>query len=115
LNKFLVRGYSLKKEKIYMTKHLSLSVNDSPIEMDYFVQSFIDHTVYGMVSSLKGIKDIHEIEIKIKGKITEIFVNNDLVPLNDFVAGIISSTVRGMISPLKDIEKTEIIRIVIQR
>lgn len=36
-----------------MTRRISLDVNDCPIEMDYFVQGFLDHTVYGMISSLE--------------------------------------------------------------
>ena len=98
-----------------MTRRIRLSVNDSPIEMDYFVQGFIDHTVYGMVSSLEGIKDIGDIEIEINGNDVNIFVNEKAVPLNDFVATIVSSTVRGMVSSLKGIEKTERIKIAIQR
>ena len=98
-----------------MTRHISISVNDNPIEMDYFVQRFIDHTVYGMVSSLEGITDISDIEIKINGNDANISVNNNSVSLNDFVANIVSSTMRGMVSSLKGVEKTERIQIAIQR
>ena len=85
-----------------MTRQISLSVNDSPIEMDYFVQGFIDHTVYGMASGLEGVSDIRDIEIEINGNDTAITVNGDSVPLNDFVATIVGNTVRGMVSsPVK--------------
>jgi len=98
-----------------MTRHISLSVNDSPIEMDYFVQGFIDHTVCGMVSSLEGIYDIITIEIGINGADVSITVNNNSVPLKDFPAAIVSSTIRGMVSALKGVEKAETIRIGIQQ
>jgi hypothetical protein len=98
-----------------MTRHISLIVNDSPIEMDYFVQGFVDHTVYGMVSSLEGIKEIHDIEIKIDGGDTKISINGNPVPLNDFVSTIVSSTMRGMVSTLKGVEKTGRIQVTIER
>lgn len=98
-----------------MTKHISLIVNDSPIEMDYFVQGFVDHTVYGMVSSLEGIKEIRDIEIEINGSDTKISINGNPVPLNDFVSTIVSNTMRGMVSSLKGVEKTESLTITIER
>lgn len=98
-----------------MTRKIGLRVNDSPIEMDYFVQGFIDHTVYGMVSSLEGVSDIQDIEIKINGKDAAVSVNNKPLPLNDFASAIVSSTVRGMVSSLKGTDKPEIIQVGIQR
>ncbi|MFW6147020.1 MAG: hypothetical protein ACOC6B_01345 [Thermodesulfobacteriota bacterium] len=98
-----------------MTRQISLSVDDSPIEMDYFVQSFIDHTVFGMVSSLEGVHDISEIDAQINGNDAAVSINNRPVPLNDFAAAILSSTVRGMVSSLKGVGKAERIRIGVQR
>jgi hydrogenase maturation factor len=98
-----------------MTKWISLSVNNALIEMDYFVQRFVDHTVGGIVSSLQGVADVSDIEVKIEGSDVSIFVNGGDVPLNDFVAAIVSNTVRGMVSSLKGVESTEKIRIGIQR
>ena len=98
-----------------MTRRISLSVNDHPIEMDYFLQGFVDHTVYGMVSSLEGMNDIHDIEIETNGNGANISVNGNPVPLNDFVAAIVSSTLRGLVSSLKGVEETRKIQISIQR
>jgi hypothetical protein len=98
-----------------MTRRISLNVNDSPIEMDYFVQGFIGHTVYGMVSSLEGMNEIGNIEIETNGNDANICVNGNPVTLNDFAATIVSSTVRGMVSSLKGVENAEKIQIVAQR
>lgn len=98
-----------------MTRRISLSVNDVAIETDYFVQGFIDHTVYGMVSSLEGVGDVSEIRIVIKGIDANIWINGDLVPVNDFVSAMVSSTVRGMVLPLKGVEDTEKIQVAIER
>jgi hypothetical protein len=98
-----------------MTKRISLSVNNNPIEMDYFVQRFVDHTVGGIVSSLEGVGDVRDIEVKINGNNVSVSVNAGDVPLNDFVAAIVCNTVRGMVSSLKGVESSEEIRIGIQR
>jgi hypothetical protein len=98
-----------------MTRQISLSVNGSPIEMDYFVQGFVDHTVFGMVSGLEGVYDISTIELGINGDDVSISVNDNSVPLNDFVASIVGSTVRGMVSALKGVERAETIQIGVQR
>jgi hypothetical protein len=98
-----------------MTKRISLSVNNNPIEMDYFVQGFVDHTVGGIVSSLEGVGDMRDIEMKINGNDVSVSVNAGDVPLNDFVAAIVCNTVRGMVSSLKGVESTEKIQIGIQR
>lgn len=98
-----------------MTKRISLSVNDVPIEMDYFVQRFVDHTVGGVVSSLEGVADMHDIEVRINGNDVSVSVNSDDVPLNEFASAIVGNTVRGMVSSLKGVGSTEKIRIGIQR
>ena len=36
------------------SRQVSLSVNDVFIELDYFVQGFIDHTISGMLAVLQG-------------------------------------------------------------
>jgi hypothetical protein len=98
-----------------MTRQISLSVNDSVIETDYFVQGFIDHTVFGMVASLEKTPDVTDIEVTINGDDAAISVNNHAVPVNDFVAAMVSSTVRGMVSALKGVEEAERIKIRIHR
>jgi hypothetical protein len=98
-----------------MTKRINLSVMDVPIEMDYFVQRFVDHTVGGIVSSLEGVGDMRDIEVRINGRDVSVSVNATDVPLNEFAAAIVSNTVRGMVSSLKGVESTEKIQIGIQR
>jgi hypothetical protein len=98
-----------------MTRRISLSVNDAPIEMDYFVQGFVDHTVVGMVSSLEGVGDINDIGVSVNGNKATVSVNSDKVPLNEFAAAIVSSTVRGLVSSLKGAENPQKIQIGIER
>lgn len=98
-----------------MTRRISLSVNDAPIDLDYFVQGFIDHTVVGMVSGLEGVGEANEITIEINGEEVAVGVNGDPVPLNPFVVSMVINTVRGMISSLKGVEDTKKIKIGIAR
>ena len=86
-----------------MTRQVSLSVNDVPIKLDYFVQGFIDHTTGGMVSALEGTGEIKNLDISIEGDKVTINLNNAVVPVNPFVNKIISNTIVGMVSSLKGV------------
>lgn len=88
-----------------MTKQLTLSVNDKPIELDYFVLGFIDHTVSGMIEALEGTGKIATLDITINGDKVTINLNNALVPLNTFASKIVKSTIGGMVSPLKGVSE----------
>ena len=86
-----------------MTRQVSLSVNDVPIKLDYFVQGFIDHTTGGMISALEGTGEIKNLDFSIEGDKVTINLNNTLVPINSFVNKIIRNTIVGMVSPLKGV------------
>lgn len=86
-----------------MTKKITLSVNGTPIEIDYFVQNFLDHTVAGMVSSLEGVKEIRELEITLEEGRTTIICNGSSLPLNDFVNDLFRNTLVGLVSSLKGV------------
>jgi len=98
-----------------MTRQLSLSVNDQPIELDYFVQGFIDHTTGGMLAALEGIGDIKSADISIEGDKVTIKVNNALVPINPFVTKIFRNTIAGMLSPLKGVGEVNKVNMSIKR
>ncbi len=86
-----------------MTRRVSLSVNDVPIELDYFVEGFIDHTISGILSALEGTGEIENLELSLQGDNITINLNNALVPINPFVSKIIRNTVVGMLSSLKGV------------
>ncbi len=98
-----------------MTRQVILLVNDQPIELDYFVQNFIDHTIYGILASLEGTGEIHEVEISIGGDNLTINLNNTLLPTNPFVSKIIRNTIVGMISSLKGVSDIDRVSITIKR
>ncbi len=87
-----------------MTKQISLTVNEKPVVLDYFVQGFIDHTVSGMLEALEGTGEINNLELVIEGGEVNIDLNHTAVPANPFVSSIIRNTMAGLVSSLKGVE-----------
>jgi len=87
-----------------MAKQISLSVNDVPIKLDYFVQEYIDHVVGGIVASLNDTGEIESLELSInnEGRVT-INLNSSDVSLKHFPNEMIKSTILGMVSTLKGV------------
>jgi len=98
-----------------MTRAISLSVNNMPIELDYFVQGFIDHTVSGMISALEGVGEIKILDISVEGDKVTINLNDAMVPVNPFVNKIIRNTIVGMVSSLKGVSAMNRMNISIRR
>ena len=95
-----------------MTIKLSLMVNDTLIDTDYFVEGFIDHTVSGMIEALEDTGEIKDLNLAIEGDNVVINLNGAAVPLNAFASKIIRSTIIGTVSTLKgvnDIEKLSLV------
>jgi hypothetical protein len=93
-----------------MTRQVSLQVNDETILLDYFAQTFIDHTTAGMIEALEDTEPIKELTLVIEGA-AAITLNGRSIRVNAFVSKIINSTTTGMISVLKgvkDIKKVQI-------
>ena len=99
-----------------MTRQISLSVNDVPVELDYFVQEYIDHVVGGIVGSLKDTGEIESLQLSIdnEGQVT-VNLNGADVPLKYFPMEIIRSTILGMVSTLKGVDGVDRLEIAIGR
>ena len=88
-----------------MTRKISLSVNDTPVKLDYFVSGYLDHVAGGIVASLKGTGEIKDLELEIDDDgIVTLALNGVDIPLNFFATEIVKSTVAGMVTPLKGVE-----------
>ena len=98
-----------------MTRQVSLLVNDQPIELDYFVQNFIDHTIGGILAGLEGVSGIESVAILIEQDEITINLNDALLPINPFVSKIIRNTVVGMVSSLKGVVDVNKVNITIDR
>ncbi|MBI2979221.1 MAG: hypothetical protein HYY41_00055 [Chloroflexi bacterium] len=98
-----------------MTRRVKLLVNDVPIDLDYFVQGFIDHTVAGMIAGLEDTGEIEVLNLSIDGDKVRINLNNAPLRANAFVSKIIKNTVAGLLSTLKGVDKIAKINISIWR
>ncbi len=88
-----------------MTRKISLSVNDTPIKLDYFVAGYLDHVTGGIIASLKGGGQIKNLELNIDNDgIVTVNLNGADLPLNFFASEIVKSTIEGMVTPLKGVE-----------
>lgn len=97
------------------SRQVSLSVNDAPIELDYFVQGFIDHVMGGMVAALRGTGEIESLDVSILEDTVTINLNNVMVPINPFVNRITRNTIVGMVSSLKGVSNTDRMNLTIRR
>jgi molybdopterin-guanine dinucleotide biosynthesis protein B len=55
-------------EKKPLLQHLSISINGKNIPLTKFPEQIIMSTIVGMLGSLKGVQDINEVTIELKGK-----------------------------------------------
>ena len=87
-----------------MARKTSLTVNNIPIELDYFVEGYIYHVVTGMLASLKGTTTIKKLGLNVNedGQV-QIALNGNEVSLSYFPVQIIRSTLAGMVSNLKGV------------
>ena len=98
-----------------MTRQVSISVNDAPITLDYFVEGFIDHTTGGMIAALEGTGEIETLALSIEGDKVTINLNNAEVRISFFVGKIIRNTITGMVSSLKGVSEIHKVAISIRR
>ncbi len=98
-----------------MTRQVGLLVNGTAIPIDYFVQSFIDHVVGGMLEALEGTGTIETVNLGIKRDAAQIKLNGSVVPINPFVGKIVRSTTLGMVSSLKKVGEVDTLDITIKR
>jgi len=92
-----------------------LSVNDVPIELDYFVQGFLDHVLGGMAAALKETGEIKSLDVSILGDTVTINLNSAVVPINPFVNRITRNTIVGMVSSLKGVSSIDRVNLSIRR
>jgi hypothetical protein len=97
------------------SKQVALHVNDAPIEIDYFVQGFIDHVLSGMLNALRGTCRVKNLALSMEGDVVTIDLNGSTVPINDFVNKIIKNTVLGMVTSLKGVSKVKKLKIEVSR
>ena len=92
---------------------VELSVNYVPVNIEDFVQQFIESVITGILGALKGYREAQEIRLSIDGDVVDIKLDSDVIQLNPFVSTFVRNTVIGMVSSLKDVEQIERLEIII--
>ena len=89
-----------------MPKVINLIVNDIPIKLEKFAESYVEQVTIGMLHSLKGVGVINKVEVTIdkEGKVSVVLNNADF-PLKEFAQKIIRSTYIGLLAPLKGTDR----------
>ena len=98
-----------------MVVKLSLIVNDNPIDIDHFVEGFIEHTVSGMIAALKDTGEIEDLKLAIDGDNVKLNLNGTTIPLTAFASKILQSTIFGMVSTLKGVNDIEKLTLVLNK
>jgi hypothetical protein len=88
-----------------LSRKTSLTVNNIPIKLDYFVEGYVFHVAGGIIASLKDTDPIENLTLKIAndGQVN-INLNGVNVPANEFVTQIVRSTLAGMVATLKGVD-----------
>ena len=98
-----------------MSRQVSLSVNNEPIQLEFFVENLIDHVVGGIIAALEGVGEPRTVELAINQGAVSLSVNEAQVPANPFVSKVITSTIFALASCLKGVGHIEYLRIDIKR
>jgi len=88
-----------------------LTVNDSAVELNPFVEEFLARTVVGGVSSLRGAENIVSLELALQPGAVKLVVNGEELPLTPFPRDVIRSTIIGLVSSLKGVGAVESVKI----
>ncbi len=96
-----------------MEKNLEavLAVNSIPIELNAFAEQFLARTVVGAVSSLRGARDIRDLELSLEEGDVGIIVNGDQLTLTPFPRDIIARTITGLVSSLKGVGEIDSVKV----
>ena len=94
-----------------MSRQVSLSVNNEPIRIEFFVGNLIDNVVGGIIATLEGVEEPKEVELVINQGTVSLSVNEAQVPTNEFVSKVTTSTLFALVSCLKGVGQIEDLRI----
>ena len=85
----------------------TLVVNNEPIDLTTFPREFLTNVVTSAVSSLKGGKEIQDLELYQDQGNVKIVVNGNRLTITTFPNDVIANTINGLVSTLKGVDKVE--------
>jgi|WetSurMetagenome_2_1015567.scaffolds.fasta_scaffold178089_2 hypothetical protein len=87
-----------------MIGNFRLVINDKAIDTHPFIESFVEHTLNGMLEALKDTRKIKDLDLTVKGEDIKINLNGELVHTNSMTGKLIKSTLVGMVSTLQGVQ-----------
>ncbi len=87
------------------SKTVTLKVNEVNIPLSFFVQTYFDRVMDGIVGSLENTSPVETLNLEAGTDAITLTLNGSPVVLNEFVRHIIRSTAEGMISSLRGVDK----------
>ena len=94
---------------------ITLTVNDSPIELNEFAEQYLVNVVIGAVSTLRGFEVVYSMDISLKGEEVRVILNGNELSLTPFPNDIIAGTLTGMVSSLRGVDRIVSLRIELQK
>jgi hypothetical protein len=98
-----------------MAAKTTLKVNNTQLELNPFVESYLYHVAAGMVASLKDTGTIKKLTIEVLDSAdVKLNLNGKDIPLNIFVTEIFFNTLAGLVKDLKGVDgklKTLVLKI----
>lgn len=91
-----------------------LMINKSRVELNPFVEEYLARISAGIVTSLKGIDYVRNVQIYDRHGDIQIKVNGDDVAIKPFPVKIIGNTLRGLVSALKGVNEVDNLDVVVE-
>jgi len=87
-----------------MASKVSLTVNETTMELNEFLVAYFYHVSSGIIASLKDTEAIKKLKLDIdKTGDVKINLNGKDIPINIFVTEIVQNTLGGMVANLKGV------------
>jgi hypothetical protein len=87
------------------SKTVTLIVNEVNIPLSFFVQTYFDRVMDGIVGSLESTGAVETLKLEAGGENIALNLNGSPVAMNEFVRHIVRRTAEGMISSLRGVDK----------
>ena len=85
------------------SKTITLEVNGINVPLSFFVQTFFDQVLDGMVGALESACPVETLKLEARADDIALTINDSPINMNEFVRNIVRKTAQGMISSLRGI------------
>jgi hypothetical protein len=86
------------------SKTVTLKVNGGDVPLSFFVQTFFDRVIDGMVGALEATCPVETLTLESEADAITMTVNGAPVAMNEFVHHIVHNTALGMVTSLRGVD-----------